>query len=45
MLSGLEPFGSRMRRRWSLDAYADWYLRCARALLLDPADPAGRLAG
>jgi AcrR family transcriptional regulator len=35
MLSGLEPFQLAMRRRWSVDAYADWYLRCARALLLD----------
>lgn len=34
MLSGLEPFRLAMGRGWSLDAYADWYLRCARALLL-----------
>jgi AcrR family transcriptional regulator len=35
LLSGLEPFRLARRRRWSLDAYADWYLRCALALLLD----------
>jgi AcrR family transcriptional regulator len=36
MLSGLEPYTLAKRRRWSLDAYVDWYLRCARAVLLDP---------
>jgi AcrR family transcriptional regulator len=34
MLSGLEPFQLAMRRGWSVEAYADWYLTCARALLL-----------
>lgn len=35
MLSGLEPFQLAARRQWSLDAYTDWYWRCARSLLLD----------
>ncbi len=34
MLSGLEPFQLAMRRGWSVDEYADWYLACARGLLL-----------
>jgi hypothetical protein len=41
MLSGLEPFRLSQRRGWSTDAYADWFLRCARALLLDERGAAG----
>lgn len=36
LISGLEPYALAARRGWSLDAYRDWYLRCARALLLGP---------
>jgi AcrR family transcriptional regulator len=35
MLSGLEPFRLATERGWSVDAYVEWYLTCARALLLD----------
>lgn len=36
MLSGLEPYALAKRQGWPIEAYVDWYLRCARALVLDP---------
>lgn len=34
LISGLEPYALARRRGWSLAAYTEWYLRCARAILL-----------
>jgi AcrR family transcriptional regulator len=37
MLGGLEPWRLARQRGWSRRRYEQWFLDCARALLLDPA--------
>lgn len=39
MLGGLEPWRLARQRGWSRRRYEQWFLDCARALLLDPARP------